>query len=166
MFLWACGIVRRAWELEFVHNDVRMASYADLTYFLYGVPVNFIDLTAHTGNRHIGVFFLDAVQVTLMAMLAYLSFFDSLLFVGRPAHPVSANAVAIFMPLKTSHAAGATVRMAWGIVGEIRVFFKTLNLFLWSYAVCVITYNLVFLSTSQTTYFALLGDVAFLRLAS
>ena len=95
IFLWTSGMSLSAWEDLVSRIDVSTATYADLAYFLYGVPlVLIISLPTHE-KRVLAFFGLDAVQVTAVAVLTYLSFYSTLPFMNGPARTVPAQIMAV-----------------------------------------------------------------------
>lgn len=166
IFLWECGSVRAAWEEVILHLSISQASYADLPYFLYGAPIVMAISLPERKDRVPLFVWLDTVQVSVAAVLTYLLIFTTFPFWGKPIHPISDSVLAFaYATENVVLALAAALRLISVAQEDMRDFFRTLNIFLWVYGFCAITYNqLDLVLQGVMDYVALLSDVPFLAL--
>ncbi|WP_047495758.1 diguanylate cyclase [Terriglobus sp. TAA 43] len=166
IFLWECGSARAAWEEVVLHSDISQASYADLPYFLYGVPI-VLAISIPERKERVPLFvWLDTVQISVAATLTYLLIFTTFPFWGKPVHPISDSVLAFaYATENVVLALAAALRLISISKEDMRGFFRTLNIFLWTYGFFAILYNqLDLILQGVMDYVALLSDVPFLVL--
>ena len=146
LFLWTAGIALACWGDTAEHVPVSVAWFSDFCYFLYGVPLLLI-LSLPTVAERVTLFlWLDAIQGALTVCLIYIDLFGGLPLLYGQIHPVSTTVlVSTYNAENILLAVLATLRLiALSDRGAVRSRYALLTAFLWMYAVCAGSYNLLY----------------------
>lgn len=146
LFLWTAGISLSCWEDVAEHVPEAVAWFSDFSYFLYGAPLLLILSLPAVAERLTLFLWLDAIQSALTACLIYVDLFGGLPFLYGQIQPVpSTLLVSTYNAENILLAAFATLRLiTLSDRGAVRSRYALLTAFLWTYAVCAGSYNLLY----------------------
>ncbi|MDE1178723.1 MAG: GGDEF domain-containing protein [Edaphobacter sp.] len=143
LFFWCSGISFAAWDdLTQVNTNGRVASYADLAYYFYGLPILLVIASPTRAERRSLFIWLDGFQALMTGVLVYVTFFSVLPFMHQH-EPASITLVTRAYDIENLFlACGVSLRLlALNEHGGTRRFFGVMAAFLWVYAIFASIYN-------------------------
>jgi diguanylate cyclase (GGDEF)-like protein len=167
--IWILGMACSAW-IDLAHTQpVYFASYADLIFFLYGVPILLAISLPRPDQRSVMFVCMDIAQAFVLGYLIYAQVFSVLPFSGEAREPLPVQKLVLTYDVENLVLALAcSARLAVSPRGaDTRQFFTLMSWFLWVYAVCATTNNhaLLLLEADSGQWFDFLGDAPFLVVA-
>jgi diguanylate cyclase (GGDEF)-like protein len=168
LLLWGIGMVISAWVDLFKHESSSIASYSDLLFFFYGVPL-LLAMSLPRADQRSGFFIaIDVIQVCFVAYLTYAQVFSILPFSGERGEPLPVSRLVYTYDVENLVLGLAcTARLLSSPSGtDERHFFVNLALFLWTYAVAAGTYNhaIMLVGFDSGHWFDCIVDIPFLVL--
>jgi diguanylate cyclase (GGDEF)-like protein len=166
--LWIFGLALSAWEDLTLQVAMLVISLSDFLFFLYGVPILLALSAPVEGQRSSFFTLLDGIQAIFAGYLTYITIFSVPPFSTTAIHPISVVLMATTFNVENAVlAACSAIRLlASPRVGEEHRFYRTLCIFLATYAVGAGIYNQIEIATNGVTNWNVLGDSPFVLLAS
>jgi diguanylate cyclase (GGDEF)-like protein len=166
LFLWSCGITLSAWEEMSAHIPFAIAWFSDFVFFMYGAPVLLAISSAKEDQQNLLFFWMDGVQAILTAYLTYIAIFSVVPFAAGAVQPISDHTLELTYNIENFVLAiAAGLRLLARPRGNERAFYRTLCIFLWTYAGCTLVSNrIAILMQGQHGAYELLVDIPFLVL--
>ncbi|WP_446745382.1 GGDEF domain-containing protein [Silvibacterium acidisoli] len=167
MLLWMTGMALSAWGDMVVHAPRSTAFISDFAFFIYGVPMLLAICLPDHRQRVWLLAGIDGLQALLAGCLVYIRLFSTIPFIGAFAPASIHLLVQTYLAENILLAVAVTARLlSCPRNTEERSLYRTLSLFLWSYAGCAELFNFFDIRSKHAVGFrSILMEAPFLLLA-
>lgn len=168
LLLWSAASIMSAREEVLLTSPGNVGTGSQIVYFLYGVPLLLAICSPPENVWGSSLIWIDGLQISLLAFLAYLTIFSAVPFLHETARPLSGNLVVLTFNVENLVLVAVGMLRLLAVWGEPekRAAYRTLFIFLCCYAGIAALYNQLTLgSAGPLGIYDLLIDLPFAYLA-
>jgi diguanylate cyclase (GGDEF)-like protein len=142
LLLWEIGLAMAARD-DLWHRNTSVVTAAEgFVYFVFGAPILFVICASPNERRRPAIIAIDGIMAIAIGILSYRVIFSFLPGLNMPAQLPSATRIAfIYDAENVSLALLASIRLLAADSADEQLFYRTVCMFLWTYAIASGFYN-------------------------